>query len=108
VFAYSRELWLSIAALAAAGALDMISVVIRTALVQLNTPDAMRGRVNAVEGVFVGASGQVGAFESGTLAQFVGPVTSVAIGGVAVLVIVVGWALWFPALRRSDRFHLSP
>jgi hypothetical protein len=103
VFAYSRDLRLSIAALAAAGALDMISVVIRTALVQLNTPDAMRGRVNAVEGVFVGASGQVGAFESGTLAQFVGPVAAVAIGGAAVLAVVGSWALAFPALRRSNR-----
>ena len=103
VFAYSRNLWLSIAALALAGALDMISVVIRTGLVQLNTPDAMRGRVNAVEGVFVGASGQVGAFESGTLAQFVGPVASVAIGGFAVLAVIAVWAVAFPALRRSDR-----
>jgi hypothetical protein len=103
VFAYSRTLWLSIVALALAGALDMISVVIRTALVQLNTPDAMRGRVNAVESVFVGASGQVGAFESGTLAQFVGPVASVAIGGGAVLAVIGIWAVAFPALRRSDR-----
>src|ERR1019366_9866209 len=74
VFAYSRSLWLSIAALAAAGACDMVSVVIRRGLVALNTPDAMRGRVSAVEGVFIGASGQVGSFESGTVAQFFGPI----------------------------------
>jgi MFS family permease len=105
VFAYSRNLWLSIAALAAAGAFDMVSVVIRRGLVTLNTPDAMRGRVNAVEGVFIGASSDVGAFESGTLAQFLGPVAAVAIGGIATLVVVGTWALAFPALRHSDRLH---
>jgi len=103
VFAYSRNLWLSIAALAAAGAFDMVSVVIRRGLVTLNTPDATRGRVNAVESVFIGASGQLGSFESGTVAQFLGPIASVALGGLATLVIVVAWSLGFPALRRSDR-----
>jgi MFS family permease len=102
-FAYSRNLWLSIAALAAAGAFDMVSVVIRRGLVNLNTPDATRGRVNAVEGVFIGASNDVGAFESGTLAQFLGPVASVAIGGIATLAVVGIWAAAFPALRRVDR-----
>jgi MFS family permease len=105
VFAYSRNLWLSIAALAAAGAFDMVSVVIRRGLVTLNTPDAMRGRVNAVEGVFIGASSDVGAFESGTLAQFLGPVAAVAIGGLATLAVVGTWALAFPALRQSDRLQ---
>ena len=104
VFAFSRTLWLSIVALAACGAFDMVSVVIRRGLVQLNTPDTMRGRVNAVESVFVGASGQLGSFESGTLAQFVGPVACVAIGGLATVGVVLLWALWFPALRESDRF----
>jgi MFS family permease len=104
VFAYSRSLWLSIAALAAAGALDMISVVIRRGLVQLNTPDAMRGRVNAVEMVFIGASYQVGSFESGTAAQLLGVVPSVAIGGLLTLVVVAIWAKIFPQLRRSDEF----
>jgi len=103
VFAFSRSLLLSIVALAAAGAFDMVSVVIRHGLVQLNTPDAMRGRVNAVENVFVGASNQLGAFESGTVAQLVGPVLSVALGAIATLVIVGTWALAFPALRRSDQ-----
>jgi len=103
VFAFSRNVWLSIAALAAAGAFDMVSVVIRQALVQLNTPDAMRGRVNAVESVFIGASNELGSFESGTLAQFLGPVAAVAIGGAATLLIVAGTAAFFPALRNSDR-----
>jgi MFS family permease len=103
VFAYSRTLWLSIAALASAGALDMVSVVIRRGLVQLNTPDAMRGRVAAIESVFVGASSNLGAFESGTAAQLLGPVLGVALGGVATLGVVVTWALAFPALRASNR-----
>jgi MFS family permease len=103
VFAFSRNLWLSIAALAAAGAFDMVSVVIRRGLVQLNTPDPMRGRVNSVESVFIGASSQLGAFESGTVAQLVGPIASVALGGVATLAVVGIWALAFPALRISDR-----
>jgi MFS family permease len=103
VFAFSRNIWLSIAALAAAGAFDMVSVVIRNGLVQLNTPDAMRGRVNAVESVFIGASNELGSFESGTVAQFLGPVASVAIGGAATLLVVGGAAAFFPALRNSDR-----
>jgi MFS family permease len=102
VFAFSRNLWLSIAALAAAGAFDMVSVVIRQGLVQLNTPDAMRGRVNAVESVFIGASNELGSFESGTLAQFVGAVPAVAIGGAATLAVVGICASVFPALRRAD------
>jgi MFS family permease len=105
VFALSRNLWLSIAALAAAGAFDMVSVVIRTGLVQLNTPDAMRGRINSIEGVFIGGSNQIGAFESGTVAQLLGPVASVALGGIATLVVVVTWALAFPALRRSNELR---
>lgn len=103
-FAYSRNLLLSIAALAAAGAFDMISVVIRRGLVTLNTPDAMRGRVSSIESVFILASGQLGAFESGTAAQIFGPVLGVALGGLATLAVVVTWALRFPALRTSDRF----
>jgi MFS family permease len=105
VFALSRNLWLSIAALAAAGAFDMVSVVIRRGLVQLNTPDAMRGRVNSIESVFIGGSSQIGAFESGTVAQLLGPVASVALGGVATLAVVVTWAFAFPALRRSNELR---
>jgi MFS family permease len=103
LFAFSRAFWLSILALAAAGAFDMISVVIRRGLVQLNTPNAMRGRVNAVNMVFIGASGQLGSFESGTVAQFFGAVPAVAFGGVATLVLVALWTLTFPDLRKSDR-----
>jgi MFS family permease len=104
-FAYSRNLWLSIAALAAAGACDMVSVVIRRGLVQLNTPDAMRGRVTSIESVFVNASSQLGSFESGTAAQIFGPVLGVALGGVATLGVVLTWTLAFPALRKSDRLE---
>jgi hypothetical protein len=107
VFAYSRWLWLSIAALAAAGAFDMVSVVIRRGLVQLNTPDEMRGRVTSIESVFVGASSQLGSFESGTAAQIFGPVLGVALGGVATLGVVLTWALAFPALRTSNRLDGS-
>ena len=107
-FSASRQLWLSIVARAAAAAADMVSVVIRTGLVQLNTPDAMRGRVIAVEMVFVGASNQLGAFESGTLAQFVGAVPAVAIGGAATLAVVGVWSALVPALRRSDRVVAQP
>jgi MFS family permease len=105
VFALSRNLWLSIAALAAAGAFDMVSVVIRRGLVQLNTPDAMRGRVNSIESVFIGGSSQIGAFESGTVAQLLGPVASVALGGIATLAVVITWAFAFPALRRSNELR---
>jgi MFS family permease len=107
VFAYSRSLWLSIAALAAAGACDMVSVVIRRGLVALNTPDAMRGRVASIESVFIMGSGQLGSFESGTAAQIFGPVLGVALGGLATLGVVVTWALAFPPLRRADRLDTS-
>jgi hypothetical protein len=82
----------------------MVSMVIRDALVQLNTPDAMRGRVNAAEGVFIGASNQLGAFESGTLATAIGTVPAVVAGGVATIAIILLWARFFPALRRADRY----
>ncbi len=103
VFAYSRSLWLSVLALAATGAFDMISVVIRRGLVQLNTPDEMRGRVNSIESVFIGASGQLGAFESGTAMQLLGPIPSVALGGLATIAVVAVWAKVFPALRKANR-----
>lgn len=103
VFAFSRNLWLSVAALAAAAAFDMISVVIRRGLVQLNTSDAMRGRVNAVSMMFIGASSELGSFESGTVAQLIGAVPAVAVGGLATLGVVGLWSWWFPALRRSDQ-----
>ena len=103
VFGFSRNFWLSLLALALTGGFDMVSMVIRSVLVQLRTPDAMRGRVNAVENVFIGASNELGAFESGTLAQFIGAQGSVVLGGVATLVVIGVWTVLFPALRSFDR-----
>jgi MFS family permease len=102
-FGLSRSFVLSLALLALAGGTDMISVVIRNGLVQLNTPDVMRGRVNAVEAVFIGASNELGEFESGTLAAAVGVVPSVVLGGAATLAVIALWALFFPRLREADR-----
>jgi MFS family permease len=104
VFGVSRSFGLSLAALAVLGGADMVSVVIRQALVQLTTPDAMRGRVNAIENVFIGASNELGEFESGTLAALIGVVPSVVAGGVATLAVVACCTIVFPQLRRFDRF----
>lgn len=104
VFGLSKNLALSLVALVATGGFDMVSVVIRNALVQLETPNAMRGRVSAVENVFIGASNELGAFESGTLAAFVGTEASVVIGGVGTLVVIALWSVLFPQLRRFNRF----
>jgi len=103
VFGLSTSLWLSMAALAASGAADMVSVVIRQSLVQLATPDDMRGRVSAVNSVFIGASNQLGEFESGATAAWLGPVASVVSGGVGTMMVVLLWAGLFPALARHDR-----
>ncbi len=105
VFGVSQSLWLSLVALAVLGGADMISVAIRSGLVQLNTPDAMRGRVSALENVFIGASNELGAFESGTLAALLGTVPSVVFGGSATIVVVVLWALVFPRLAKMDALH---
>lgn len=102
VFALSGSLWLSMLALACSGAADMVSVVIRQTLVQLETPDAMRGRVSAVNSVFIGASNQLGEFESGATAALLGPVGSVLLGGVATLVVAGLWLRLFPALAQRD------
>ncbi|HEX3550666.1 MAG TPA: MFS transporter [Candidatus Elarobacter sp.] len=102
VFGLSRSIWVALPALAVAGAADMVSVAIRDALAALRTPDAMRGRVNAVEGVFIVASNELGQFESGTLAAFVGAVPAVVAGGAATLAVVAIWAWRNPALRRAD------
>jgi hypothetical protein len=103
VFAFSRSFVLSLLALTATGGFDVVSVVIRNTLVQLDTPNAMRGRVSAIENIFVGASNQLGAFESGALAALLGTVRSVAIGGIGTLVVIALWAIIFPALRSYDR-----
>jgi hypothetical protein len=85
-----------------------VSMAIRDALVALGTPDAMRGRVSAVEGVFIVASNELGEFESGTLAAFVGAVPAVVLGGVATLAVVGLWAWRNPALRRADHVLAEP
>lgn len=103
VFALSTSLVLSVLALAATGASDMFSVVIRQSLVQLETPDEMRGRVSAVNTLFIGASNQIGEFESGVTAVWFGAVGSVVLGGVGTLLVVAIWARRFPALRDRDR-----
>jgi MFS family permease len=108
VFALSAVFWLSLVALLVSGAADMVSVVIRQTLVQLGTPDAMRGRVSAVNSIFIGASNQLGEFESGATAALLGPVGSVLLGGVGVLVVAGLWVRWFPDLWRRDRLHAGP
>ena len=102
VFGLSRNPVLSLAALALIGACDTVSVIVRHTLVQLSTPDEMRGRVSAVNVVFIGASNEVGQFESGITAQWFGTVPAVVLGGLGTIAIVALWAWWFPALRRVD------
>jgi len=105
VFALSTSFLLSLAALFALGALDMISMVIRGSLVQLETPDEMRGRVSAVNAIFINTSNQLGEFESGITAQWFGTVTATVIGGVGTLIVVALWMYWFPALRERERLE---
>ena len=102
-FGLSRNFWLSLAMLFLTGALDNISVVVRHTLVQMLTPDAMRGRVSAINSMFIGASNELGEFESGTVAQYFGPTFSVVSGGVGTLLVVAMTALWVPSLRRYGR-----
>ncbi len=102
VFGLSTSFLLSLVALAVTGAADMISVVIRQTLVQLETPDSMRGRVSAVNSLFIGGSNQLGEFESGATAAWLGPVGSVVLGGVGVLIVAATWPWLFPALARRD------
>jgi MFS family permease len=101
VFALSTNLFLSLAALAVMGGSDVVSVVIRFSLVQLRTPDVMRGRVSAVNSLFVGTSNQLGDFESGIMASLVGAMPAVLIGGIGTIAVVVTWMMWlFPEMRR--------
>ena len=100
VFGLSRGFVVSLLALVVVGASDMVSVFVRSALVQLATPDAMRGRVSAVNMVFIGASNELGEFESGVTAQWFGTVPSVVLGGVGTLLVVAIWAWRFPKLRQ--------
>ncbi len=103
VFGLSRNYYLSLAALVVLGAADMISVYVRSNIVPLATPDNMLGRVTAVEMVFIGASNELGAFESGAVAWFIGPVATVVLGGVATLAVCGIWIKLFPPLYRVDR-----
>ena len=108
VFGMSRSLTLSLVSLLLVGACDMVSVVIRGTLVQVATPDAVRGRVNAVEMIFIGASNEFGEFESGITAQWFGPVAAVILGGIGTLAIVTLWAWLFPDLRDVETLTPAP
>jgi MFS family permease len=103
LFGLSTRFWLSLAMMVALGGLDMISVIIRQTLVQVATPDAMRGRVSAVNSVFIGASNQVGGFESGAVASLIGAAPSAVVGGVCAVGVVVLVAWLFPEIRQADR-----
>jgi hypothetical protein len=102
VFGLSTSFALSFAALAISGAADTVSVVVRQTLVQLETPDEMRGRVSAVSSIFIGASNQLGEFESGATAALLGPVGSVVLGGLGTIVIAALWSRQFRGLARRD------
>ena len=102
-FGLSTNFYLSLGFLTILGAADMVSVYIRSTIMQIETPDDMRGRVSAVNSLFIGASNELGEFESGVLAGFVGAVPSVIIGGFGSLLITLIWARWFPKLRERDR-----
>jgi MFS family permease len=105
VFAQSKELWLTATALAVAGGVDMISVYVRQSLIQLATPDEMRGRVSAVSFVFISASNELGDFEAGLMARIFGPVLAVTIGGVGAVIASAAWMRLFPALAKADGFE---
>jgi MFS family permease len=107
VFGLSTSFVLSLAALAVSGGADMVSVVVRQTLVQIETPNDMRGRVSAVNSVFIGASNQLGEFESGATAALLGPVGSVVAGGIGTLLVAVLWLKGFPALAMRDRMSDS-
>jgi MFS family permease len=103
VFGLSTSFVLSLAVLAISGCADMVSVVVRQTLMQIETPNEMRGRVSAVNSVFIGASNQLGEFESGATAALMGPVGSVVLGGIGTLLVAALWLKWFPALAQRDR-----
>ena len=107
LFGISHNLWFSLIALVLVGATDMVSVVIRGILVQVATPDEMRGRVNAVDMIFICASNELGQFESGLTAHWFGTVPAVVLGGVGTLLVIAIWTWRFPELRRADRLGES-
>ncbi len=103
VFGLSKNIWLSLFALAALGAADMVSIFVRQTLVQIVTPDHMRGRVSSVSGLFISGSNELGEFESGVVSRFIGPVAAAVVGGVGTLIVTGIWAWKFPDLRKADR-----
>jgi len=103
VFGFSHSLPLSLISLFFVGAADMVSVVVRGVLIQIETPDEMRGRVNAVDMIFIGASNELGEFESGLAAQWLGAVPAVVLGGVGTILVTILWACIFPELRNADK-----
>jgi MFS family permease len=105
VFALSDNFVIALAALAVLGASDMVSVVLRMTLVQLGTPDEVRGRVTAVNGLFIGASNQLGEFRAGAMASWIGAVPAVLVGGIGTLVIALIWTRLFPQLWRTDKLE---
>jgi hypothetical protein len=108
VFGLSGSFTLSLGALVVMGAGDMVSVYIRHLLVQLETPDEIRGRVSAVNAVFIGASNELGEFESGITASWWGIVPAVVVGGAATVAVAAAWTRLFPKIWRLDRFPESP
>ena len=107
VFGLSHSLILSLIALFLTGAADMVSVIIRGTLGQVATPDEMRGRVNAVDMLFIGVSNELGEFESGLTAQWLGTVPAVVLGGVGTLLVIAMWAWLFPELRKADQLSVA-
>jgi hypothetical protein len=105
VFGLSRSVWLSVLALLLLGSGDMLSIYVRGILVQLNTPDYIRGRVSAINSMFIGGSNELGEFESGVTARWFGPAPAVLLGGALTLAVVGTWVLMFPELRRLDRLR---
>jgi hypothetical protein len=105
VFGLSKVMWVSAGALVILGAADMLSVFVRQTLIQLATPDAMRGRVAAVSTLFISASNELGEFESGLVARLLGPVGAAVLGGVGALMVTGVWAKLFPALRKANQLE---
>ena len=108
VFGLSQSMWLSILALAVLGAADMVSVYVRQTLVQIVTPDHMRGRVSSVSGLFISGSNELGEFESGLVSRWIGPVGAAVFGGIGTIIVTGSWAWMFPDLRRADRLDGVP
>jgi MFS family permease len=107
IFAVSRSFAISLVALFLVGATDMVSVIVRATLIQVKTPDEMRGRVNAVDMIFIGASNELGQFESGITAQWFGAVPAAILGGIGAIVVTGLWAWMFPQLRKVNELTME-